>query len=137
MAVIMDKKLKLANVELHLPPDDIMVSPLRLLVSGLASRLGFSMDEIEDLKLTVGEAFLAVVEKCHGLQGQIAVRWNETPESLTVRITDPSHTFSKVYNEPILHLLEKIADEITVGEPDADIRLRFDYEGRRKQIFKD
>jgi serine/threonine-protein kinase RsbW len=62
----MDKKLKLANVELHLPADELMASPLRLLVSGLASRLGFTLDELDDLKLTLGEAFLAVVDKCKG-----------------------------------------------------------------------
>jgi hypothetical protein len=133
----MDKKLKLANVELHLPADELMASPLRLLVSGLASRLGFTLDELDDLKLTLGEAFLAVVDKCKGQQGQITVRWSETPENLTVRITDPAHSFTKLHNEPILHLVGKIADEVTVGEPDADIRLRFDLQGRAKQIFKD
>ncbi len=133
----MDTKLKLANVEVHLPPDELMASPLRLLVSGLANRLGFSIDEIEDLKLSVGEVFLAVVDKCRKMQGQITVRWSETPETLTVRITDPSHTFSKLHSEPILHLLEKVADEITVGDPDAGIRLRFDLVDRRKHLYRD
>ncbi len=133
----MDTKLKLANVEVHLPPDELMASPLRLLVSGLANRLGFSIDEIEDLKLSIGEVFLAVVDKCRKMQGQITVRWSETPETLTVRITDPSHTFSKLHSEPILHLLEKVADEITVGDPDAGIRLRFDLVDRRKHLYRD
>ena len=133
----MDTKIKLANVEVHLPPDELMVSPLRLLVSGLASRLGFSTDEIEDLKLSVGEVFLSVVDKCRNMQGQVTVRWNETPDNLSIRITDPSHTFTKLHSEPILHILEKVADEITVGDPEADIRLRFNLEARRKHIYRD
>lgn len=135
----MDKTLKLANIELKLPPDELMVSPLRLLVSGLATRFpGFTMDEIDDLKVSVGDAFLAVVDRCKTLKGAITVRWNETQENLSIRITDPSHTFTKVENVPILRVLEKVADEVTVGEDEEpDIRIRFDLKDRRKNLFRD
>lgn len=134
----MDKTLKLANIELKLPPDELMVSPLRLLVSGLATRLGFSMDEIDDLKVSIGEAFLAVADRCKTLKGAITVRWNETQDNLSIRITDPSHTFTKVENVPMAQVLEKVADEVTVGEgEEPDIRIRFDLKDRRKNLFKD
>jgi len=134
----MDKTLKLANIELKLPPDELMVSPLRLLVSGLATRLGFTVDEIADLKDSIGEAFLAVADRCKALKGAITVRWNETQENLSIRITDPSHTFTKVENVPMVQMLEKVADEITVGEgEEPDIRIRFDLKDRRKNLFKD
>ena len=134
----MDKMLKLANVELKLPPDEQMASPLRLLVSGLATRLGFTVDEIDDLKVSIGDSFLAVVEKCQTLKGAITVRWNETRENLGIRITDPSHTFTKVESFPILRVLEKIADEITVGEgEEPGIQIRFDLKDRRKSLFRD
>ncbi len=135
----MDKTLKLANIELKLPPDELMVSPLRLLVSGLASRFpGFTVDEIEDLKASIGEAFLAVADRCKTLKGAITVRWSETQENLSIRITDPSHTFTKVENVPLFQVLERVADEISVGEGEEPaIRLRFNLKERRKPLFKD
>lgn len=134
----MEQMLKLANVELRLPPDELMVSPLRLLVAGLASRLGFSVDEIEDLKLSIGEAFLAIADKCRHLQGLISVRWSETPETLTVRITDPAHSFTRVHHESIFHLLQRLPGEISVGEgKDKGIHLRFNLEDRRKSLFRE
>jgi len=134
----MDTKLKLASVEVKLPPDAGLVSPLRLFVSGMASRLGFGLDEIEDLKLTIGEVFLAIVEKCAGTKGLISLKWEETPESLNIRVTDPSHTFTRVYSEPIFHLLEKIADGITYGdEKQPEVNLSFDLKDKRKDLFTD
>ncbi len=135
----MENIRKLVNLELKLPPDEEMRFPLRLLVSGLATGLGFTMDEIDDLKDSIGETFLLVANRCKGLKGAITVRWNETQENLNISITDPSHTFTKVESVPLFHVLEKRAvDEITVGEgEEPDIRIRFDLKDRRKNLFKD
>jgi serine/threonine-protein kinase RsbW len=45
-----------ADVELRLPADNVYVSVLRTTAAGLAARLDFTLDEIEDLKMAVGEA---------------------------------------------------------------------------------
>nr|MDQ3023342.1 hypothetical protein [bacterium] len=57
------------HVELKVPVAEDYVSVVRLLVSGLSTRLGLPVDEIENLKLMVGEAFLAIVHKADGIVG--------------------------------------------------------------------
>lgn len=121
----MKKGLRLANVEIKLPPDEELVGALRLFASGLASRLGFNADELEDLKLTISEAFLAIVERSKGQLGTVTVRWEEMPEQLTVRIIDPSRTHTSVATTPIYALLERIADEVRYVENNRELILGF------------
>jgi serine/threonine-protein kinase RsbW len=52
-----------ADVELRLPADGAFVSVLRTLTAGLAARLDFTIDEIEDLRIAVGEACALVLEE--------------------------------------------------------------------------
>ncbi len=45
-----------SDVELRLPADSAFVSVLRTAASGLAARLDFTIDDIEDLRMAVSEA---------------------------------------------------------------------------------
>lgn len=44
------------EVEVRMPADSAFVSVLRTTTAGLAARLDFTIDEIEDLRIAVGEA---------------------------------------------------------------------------------
>lgn len=44
------------DVELRIPADGAFVSVLRTTAAGLAARLDFTIDDIEDLRIAVGEA---------------------------------------------------------------------------------
>ena len=50
-----------ADVELRLPADSAYVSVLRTTTAGLAARLDFTIDDIEDLRIAVGEASAMVL----------------------------------------------------------------------------
>ena len=50
-----------ADVELRLPADSAYVSVLRTTSAGLAARLDFTLDDIEDLRMAVGEASALVL----------------------------------------------------------------------------
>jgi serine/threonine-protein kinase RsbW len=50
-----------ADVELRLPADSAYVSVLRSTAAGVASRLDFPLDGIEDLRVAVGEACALVL----------------------------------------------------------------------------
>lgn len=50
-----------ADVELRLPADRAYVSVLRTTSAGLAARLDFTLDDIEDLRMAVGEACALVL----------------------------------------------------------------------------
>ena len=50
------------DVELRLPAETAYVAVLRMTTAGLAARLDFTLDDIEDLRMAVGEACALVLE---------------------------------------------------------------------------
>lgn len=56
-----DPRAARADVELRLPADGAYVSVLRTMTAGLAARLDFTIDDIEDLRIAVGEACALVL----------------------------------------------------------------------------
>lgn len=52
---------KRPDVELRLPADGAYASVLRTTTAGLAARLDFTMDDIEDLRIAIGEASAMVL----------------------------------------------------------------------------
>ncbi len=55
------------DVELRLPAESAYVAVLRMTTAGLAARLDFTLDDIEDLRMAVGEACALVLE--HAVEG--------------------------------------------------------------------
>ncbi len=52
-----------ADVELRLPANSAYLSVVRTTATGLAARLDFTIDDIEDLRMAVGEASAIVLDK--------------------------------------------------------------------------
>ncbi|WP_139980767.1 anti-sigma factor [Nocardioides litoris] len=52
-----------ADVELRVPADSAYASVLRTTTAGLAARLDFTIDDIEDLRIAVAEASALVLEQ--------------------------------------------------------------------------
>ncbi len=52
-----------SDVELRLPADGAYAAVLRTLTAGLAARLDFTMDDIEDLRIAVSEATAMVLDQ--------------------------------------------------------------------------
>ncbi len=77
------------DVELRLPADSAYVSVLRTTSAGLAARLDFTLDDIEDLRMAVGEASALVLPEAEpgsDLVGEFFMR----PGELTVQVSVPS-----------------------------------------------
>ena len=70
-------------VELRLPPDPTLSRVLRLAASGIAGMAGFTVDEIEDIKVAVSEVLLALIE--HGGGKTIEIQFMVEDQSFTVR----------------------------------------------------
>lgn len=51
-----------ADVELRLPADAAFVSVLRTAAAGLAARMDFTIEDIEELRMAVSEAFALVLD---------------------------------------------------------------------------
>ena len=74
-----------ADVELRLPADSAYASVLRTTTAGLAARLDFPLDDIEDLRIAVGEAS-AMVLPAATAGSDLTCRFYMRPGELTVSI---------------------------------------------------
>ena len=78
-------------VELRLPADGAYLSVLRTATAGLAARLDFTLDEIEDLRIAVDEACaLLLVDVPEN--AELNCVFSLSPEALSVTVTAPSRT---------------------------------------------
>ncbi len=75
-----------ADVELRIPADSAYVSVLRTTTAGLAARLDFTIDDIEDLRIAVGEACAMVLPEADP-GGPLLAEFFLAPSLLTVRVT--------------------------------------------------
>jgi len=74
-----------ADVELRLPADGVYVSVVRTTTAGLAARLDFLIDDIEDLRIAVGEACAMVLPEAD-LESDLVCSYYLSPGTLTVRV---------------------------------------------------
>lgn len=75
-----------AAVELRLPADSAYVSVLRTTTAGLAARLDFTVDDIEDLRIAVGEAS-ALLLPLAGEDSDLDARYDLGRDTLVVHLT--------------------------------------------------
>ncbi|WP_122818209.1 anti-sigma factor [Nocardioides pantholopis] len=73
------------DVELRLPADGAYVSVLRTTTAGLAARLDFTIDDIEDLRIAVGEACAIVLPEADPAS-DLCCRFYLQPGRLTVAV---------------------------------------------------
>ena len=71
-----------ADVELRIPADSAYVSVLRTTTAGLAARLDFPIDDIEDLRIAVGEASAMVLPEAD-VASDLLCRFFMRPGELT------------------------------------------------------
>lgn len=83
-----------ADVELRLPADSAYVSVLRTTTAGLAARLDFTIDDIEDLRIAVGEACALVLPEADPGSSLLA-EFFLAPRELTVRVTVSGSEFGE------------------------------------------
>jgi serine/threonine-protein kinase RsbW len=114
-------------VEIRLPADSAYLSVLRTATAGLAARLDFTLDEIEDLRIAVDEACAMLLP--HAIESaELVCRFHLDPATLEVTVTIPTtrgqlperDTFSWT-------VLSALAGEVDTGLDDerrAWIRLR-------------
>jgi serine/threonine-protein kinase RsbW len=74
-----------ADVELRLPADSAYASVLRTTTAGLAARLDFTIDDIEDLRIAVGEANAMVLEQAD-VGGDLTASFHLSPGRMVVEI---------------------------------------------------
>jgi serine/threonine-protein kinase RsbW len=84
------------EVELRIPPRPEFVGVVRLTVSAVASRLGFGFDDIEDIKVAVGEALTNAIQ--HAAEDarpddDVVVSCRMGADELTIEVRDRGKGF--------------------------------------------
>jgi serine/threonine-protein kinase RsbW len=77
------------HVELRVPASGAYVSVLRTAAAGLAARLDFTIDDIEDLRIAVDEA-CAVLLPLADIDARLTARFDLEPGHLQVAVSVPS-----------------------------------------------
>jgi serine/threonine-protein kinase RsbW len=77
------------SVEIRMPADSVYLSVLRTATAGLAARLDFTLDEIEDLRIAVDEACAMLLPQA--LDGsQLACRFRLAKDTIEVTVVIPT-----------------------------------------------
>lgn len=83
-------------IEMKVPAKAEYVGVVRLSVSGIANRMGFSYEDIEDLKVAVAEAMTNVVEHAYtdDVEGEVTLGFGVYEERLEVMVADRGDSFN-------------------------------------------
>ncbi|MDV2583378.1 anti-sigma B factor RsbW [Alkalibacillus haloalkaliphilus] len=82
-------------VEMKLPAKSEFVGVLRLTISGVANRMGFSYEEIEDLKVATSEAITNAVNHAYYDEGpgEVTIGFGLYEDRLEVMVADRGGSF--------------------------------------------
>jgi len=114
-----------ADVELRLPADGAYASVLRTTTAGLAARLNFTMDEIEDLRIAVGEAAALALTEADPDTSLVAA-FTLAPGSIVVEIeTSAIDNPAPDYDSFAWQVLDTLAQDAAVVSEQGRFVVRF------------
>lgn len=122
------------EVRLTVPATPEFLRLARVTASGLASRLGFTYDEVEDLRLAIDELCFVLIGR--GRQGTVHLRYAVRPDSLEVLGVG---YFEEAHSDPVLasftrQILAALVDEYDVfRDPDGRSAFRL-VKGRHEAV---
>ena len=117
------------SVYLEIPISEEYAHLLRLMVSGIASRMNFNLDAVDDLKIAVEEAYLMAISCCFGAsQG---INFNNTEKGLEIifkNLIRPREDLEENQRRELdygLFIIKAVVDEmeVTAAESGSDLRL--------------
>jgi len=112
------------EVRLSMPASPHLLRVARLTAAGLAGRLGFSFDEIEDVKIAVDELCFAVVGS-KGRPGTLTLRYVLHADSLTIEGSGPGDgTPGPEPTEFSSQILNAVVDEHALSQEGDELRFR-------------
>lgn len=78
--------MDLETIKMEVTSNPEYVSIIRLTVSGIANKIGFSLDDIEDIKVAVSEACTNAIK--HSLDDKFLVQFYVLENGLTIEVED-------------------------------------------------
>jgi serine/threonine-protein kinase RsbW len=82
-------------IEMKIPAKPEYVGVIRLTLSGIASRMGFSYEELDDLKIAVSEACTNAVQHAYknNLQGEVNIGFGLYSNRIEIMVADNGQSF--------------------------------------------
>lgn len=97
------------------------VSIVRLTASGIASRLGFDFDAIEDIKVAISEVISKMIEKKLS-SDRIEIRFDYGDDDLTILFILPGCIPADIFGEETdsfaFAIISSLMDEVAAGKKD-------------------
>lgn len=83
------------TIELTVPAKTDYIGVVRLAISGIANRMGFSYDDIEDIKIAVSEALTNAVQHAYDQKekGKVFIRVQTFNDRLDIYVMDNGQSF--------------------------------------------
>lgn len=114
-------------IELGLPINPAYVSAARLTASSIANRMGFNIEEIEDIKAAVSEACTYLIKRnLHSSSKMFQIQFRLANNTLEINLTsEKSESMNNIYDDDSLGIMmiEALMDKIFVSD-DSDTQLK-------------
>lgn len=81
-------------IEMKFPAKPDYVSVIRLTVSGIANRMGFGYEDIEDLKIAISEAASNIVAHAYDEEGEMTIGFGVYPNRIEIMVADNGESFN-------------------------------------------
>src|SRR5699024_7963490 len=83
-------------IEMRVPAKAEYVGVVRLTISGIASRVGFTYEDIEDLKIAISEAVTNVVEHAYENEhkGELTIGFGVYEDKIEMMVADRGESFN-------------------------------------------
>jgi serine/threonine-protein kinase RsbW len=126
--------LDLETIKMEVTSNPEYVSIIRLTVSGIANKIGFSLDDIEDIKVAVSEACTNAIK--HSLDDKFLVQFSVLENGLTIEVEDKGTGYDvESLQEPDLtnpkesglglFIIKTLMDEVsTISNSDVGTRVK-------------
>ena len=108
------------NIRLNIPCKPDYISVVRLTTSAIANNIGLNIDEIEDIKVCIGEACVNVINQ--NCKDEINIEYGIEADKLTIKVNnvtneikdDDSENFGEA--ELGLFIINSLMDEVNFNE---------------------
>lgn len=81
-------------IEMRFPAKAAYVGVIRLSVSGIAHRMGFTYEDIEDIKISISEAVSNVIDHAYGGEGEVTIGYGVYDDRLEIMVADRGGSFN-------------------------------------------
>lgn len=114
-----------ADVELRLPADGVYASVLRTTAAGLAARMDFTIDDIEDLRIAVAEASALVLAQAE-TGGDLVAGFFLGVGTLTIQVEATAGPGREADQDSFAwQVLDTLAEGVSASSSEGSFRVRF------------